>query len=586
MLAQKQILIPSIGAVTLTGADHLASGGEGAVYVKRGYAIKLYHNPVEAEKNGAADKIRLLSDIHHPFIVAPIGPVLDSKQAFVGYYMPLADGVPLVKTFTNAWRDLLGFDIKKTIKLVANMREAVSAAHSFGAIMADGNEMNYLAQDVLPKIIDVDSWQIGKFKASAQMLSIRDYHTPALSQASDWFAWGVVTFQVFTGIHPYKGTHPDFRRGDLETRMRSQASVFDQKVKLNSAVRGISDIPLSLRNWYEDVFQRGERSAPPANICAMTTASTPMKHRIVRGAAHQVTHTLIESFAGSIRHVSANGVVFYSDNGLLKGFDLRRNSLIGSVTTAQIDKVLKNRAALIRFGDGFVYLEIGVNAIAGTVIPSQRQATPMHTRIPELACLADRFIVFDDRVFAINPDSERGMLELSIETLGGRAVLSVKSVWPVAARSTRFYDGFGIMDALGMPFVIIPHDNTVQILRAAELVGYQVTGGFARSPNSVLISAVVRHSGKVVQLMLRQSGNMLQIAHERESELTEISVAMNNRGVIAMIEEDGELVVSQHSWAASKVVSDTSLSRMMSLFSMHDSIYYWLDAQVFRLNLA
>ena len=252
-----KVFMPGKGSVSLRPTDHLATGGEGAVYLKNGTIFKVFLDPQKAQASGMADKIALLSKFQHPFIVAPQDVLLDEKHNVIGYYMPQASGVPLMKTFTNSWRDLNAFTDTQSVKLVDNMRVAVQAAHDFGAVLVDANETNYLAEGVEPRIIDVDSWQVGRHKATAIMPSVRDYHAKSFDANTDWYSWGIVSFQVFTGIHPYKGTHPDFKKGDLEARMRANASVFDSRVRLNAAVRDFSCVPAPLLDWYERVFEQG-----------------------------------------------------------------------------------------------------------------------------------------------------------------------------------------------------------------------------------------------------------------------------------------------------------------------------------------
>ena len=243
-----RVVMPGKGEVMLRAQDHLATGGEGAVFQRAGMVYKLYLDPVAARARGMEEKIGLLAQLRHPSIVAPIDVLRDQQQALVGHYMPAAPGVPLIELCTNAWRNANGFGDDQAAQLVENMRAAVTAAHALPALMVDGNETNWLANGVEPRVIDVDSWQIGRFPATAMMATIRDYHGAQPSPAADWFAWGIVTFQVFTGIHPYKGSHPDFRRGDLEARMRANVSVFDPRTRLNAAVRHFAAIPAALRD--------------------------------------------------------------------------------------------------------------------------------------------------------------------------------------------------------------------------------------------------------------------------------------------------------------------------------------------------
>jgi hypothetical protein len=271
-----KILAENKGWVTLESRHVIAAGGEGTVYGRGDDAFKIYRQPRDL-----ADKIGLLKALDHPGIVAPQGILEDERGQFVGYWMRREAGEALPNLFANAWRHANGFGAAETETTAGAMREVVEFAHSRGALLVDANELNWLVGGVgtrkpasRPVAIDVDSWQIGRYPGTALMPSIKDWQASGFSQSTDWFAWGVVTFQLFTGIHPYKGTHPTFGRGDLEARMRANASIFDAGVRLSSAVRDPSAIPAGLLDWYRAVFRDGVRCPPPTRfgIAAAPTA--------------------------------------------------------------------------------------------------------------------------------------------------------------------------------------------------------------------------------------------------------------------------------------------------------------------------
>ncbi|MBC8742032.1 hypothetical protein F6X40_36445 [Paraburkholderia sp. UCT31] len=586
MAARTKIFIPGKGEFTLTEADHVASGGEGAVYVKKGYAIKLFFDPAKAQQHGMESKISQLSAIQHPFIVAPLGPVYDQAQTFIGYYMPMAKGEPLVKTFTNSWRDANRFEDTQAVELVGNMRDAVRAAHSLGALLVDGNEMNYLAEGVQPRIIDVDSWQIGKHKATALMPSIRDYHTPTFNQGSDWFGWGVVSFQVLTGIHPFKGTHPDFKKADLVGRMQANASVFDPKVKLNSAVRDLNRIPGALKDWYRDVFEKGVRTAPPASFVATVSATAPRTTRVVQSASGSVRHEKLVSLPGRIRHVSGAGVAFYDGAAGMEAFDLQRRARIVGLDDQKIAALFSNQACLVRHGLSHVFLARAGDQITGELLCVAGDPLPAVTALPPLALAANRLVVIDGRPFALNPGTEQGLIELAVDTLGPRVIATVKAVWPVPVQSTRFYDGVAIMDCLGKPFLVVPEGNAVHINRCPALASYRPISAFARRAGFVLVEALSTRDGQMYRLELRLNGVQYDIAREDVIDSPGMSTAINAKGILVAVFDDGEVTVANTLGAGQRVVPDGSVTKDMALFALPDGVAYFRDDTVYRLSLA
>lgn len=56
-----RVILPRKGEILLLPRDHLATGGEGAVYLKDGLVFKLYLDSAGARARGMEEKIRLLS---------------------------------------------------------------------------------------------------------------------------------------------------------------------------------------------------------------------------------------------------------------------------------------------------------------------------------------------------------------------------------------------------------------------------------------------------------------------------------------------------------------------------------------------
>lgn len=585
-MATKTIYLPGSGKLLLNDSDHLATGGEGAVYLKNGQAFKLYLDPAKARAMGLEDKIGLLTTLKHPAIVAPLGPVYDLKQDFIGYRMPEAKGVPLMTVFTTRWRDEHGFGDREAMELVANMREAVAAVHTLGALLVDGNEFNYLAQGTQPRLLDVDSWQIGRFTATAQMPSIRDYHQTGFTPESDWFAWAVVSFQVFTGIHPYKGTHPDFKKGDLSARMQANASVFDSRVRLNAAVRDFSAIPANLRNWYEGVFQHGARGVPPSPHAGTGTSVGPRQLRRVSHPGGVVKHEHVLGFSGPIRHISAIGVAFYQDEHGWHAYDVLRQQALSALSTTQVETLFSNQSALVRGQDHFVLLENKGDILEAQLVAGDRDPQPRAAAPARLPCRATKLVVFGNRVFALNNQNELGLSELDLTVLGGRLLLSVRSAWPILGQSTRFMDGFALMDALGTPFLVIPDDQGMVVRRAADLRDYRVIAGYARGADYLLVHAQSRQDGQLYRLSLDASQDPLRLLDRQAIDDPDLNAAQNARGVVVSFPAEGILSVSHRCSGTERRLQDNSLNNNLRLFALNDGIYYTLGADIYRLRLS
>lgn len=584
--ANLKVYVLGKGEFNLTPNDHIATGGEGSVFLKNNLIFKVFLDPSRAHANGMASKIQLLSKIKHPYIIAPYDLIFDSQHQMIGYYMPLADGIPLMKTFTNSWRDINTFGEKESIQLVENMREAVSAAHAVGAVMVDGNETNYLTSGVKPRIIDIDSWQVGPHKATAIMPSIKDYHAAQFDEGSDWFAWAIVTFQVFTGIHPYKGTHPNFKKGDLEGRMRSNVSVFDPLVKTNTAVRPFNCIPSNLLNWYERVFSNNERSMPPSAFFSASNQITPKRYHLRQAPAGAISHDKIYGFKGTIKHVSSNGICFYQDGLDMNAYDLYRKQDICKLEQSDIISIFANKAALIRYGEGFVLVSISNNSIQGKIIYGSKDPIPPNVATNQLPLSVSKLIVYGNRLFGLNPLSDKGMTEIKLLTLGSNIAIAVGESWPINMLSTKFFDGVAIMDCLGTPFLIVHGDTGVTIQKAKSLTNYKIANGFSRSIHRVWMHGVDRRDGKLYRIELKSTGNEFEKIDTRLIDDNEINIAVSTKGIAVRIEEDCSIEVQNTIGSGIRVVADTSISKEMQLFSMPDGIFYWAGSEIYKLQLS
>src|SRR5260370_27240623 len=176
------------------------------------------------------------------------------------------DAHVLCQLFNRAFRERHGITPEAMLRLVRKMREGVKHVHEHGILIVDLHEMNFLLDRALQEVlfIDVDSYQTPGFPATALMDSIRDRHAVHFSRETDWFSFGIVSFQMLIGIHPYKGKHTTL--DDLDARMRANISVLNPQVSLPKVCYPFSVIPPAYRDWYRAIFEEGKRVPPPDDL--------------------------------------------------------------------------------------------------------------------------------------------------------------------------------------------------------------------------------------------------------------------------------------------------------------------------------
>lgn len=312
MKADVQKILVQNQVVTLdNNNDYKAAGGQAVVYVKNGVAYKIYH---DSNDMIAEAKIRELSKLQRIEILSPKDIIYNMSKDQIGFTMAYIDDTEfLCQIFTKTFRDDKNITSQQIVDLVKNMQDSLKYIHSNNILVVDYNEMNFLLNKTFNTVyhIDVDSWQTKNFKAPVIMESVRDRTVPIgqYSELTDWFSWAIVTFQMYIGIHPFKGIHPKFKPAEFMKRMDLNISVFDKDVTLPDTCQPFSVIPKKHLEWYKAVFMKKERSIPPyADDVVVAAAVT----RIV-GSKGDFIVKLVAEVEEKIRGV----IIFHTDRYII-----------------------------------------------------------------------------------------------------------------------------------------------------------------------------------------------------------------------------------------------------------------------------
>ena len=442
------------GSIDLTDNDFLAEGGEGKIYVQGDRVCKIYTDP---NKVIAAAKLRELEALEHPNIIRPRELVLDKHNRPVGFVMQrVSNAVPLARLFTNDFRNRHGIAPEQTLKLVEAMRDTIKFIHDRRCLIVDGNEMNYLVEErdfTAPYFIDVDSYQTPGFPATVIMPSIRDWHAKQFSPLSDWFSFAVIACQLFVGIHPYKGTHPRFKKHDLEGRMKANASIFNKAVGLPSAVRDFGLIPSTWRDWFIALCEHGRREPPPQSAGVLQVL-----------AAQHVAHSS-EQIAVTLRRELAEAILgFRVWNGIEITFT-RTHIHIGKTAYERLafdqEVVLAPRT--------LTPLLLGTNA--GSL--QARNARTGETLAG--AFKAERILVVDNTLYTVHHGH---FTEIRVNEIGAKLLLSPGRVWKVPPHARTVLQSMLFLNVLGKSHLLLPfRPGSCQILATPELDGYRIIDG-------------------------------------------------------------------------------------------------------------
>ena len=458
--------------VRLTQAEFRAQGGQGAVYVKDGTAYKVYADPAHMIP---AAKIAALSALALPDIIKPQDVLTDARRAPVGYTMPgIAGGFVLCQTFPRAFRDREGLTPDLTLGLVRKLQEGVAHVHAQNILIVDLNEMNFLVDPAFQRVffLDVDSYQTPLFPATALMESVRDRHASAWNEGTDWFSFAVVSFQMFVGIHPYKGKHPALKT--LDERMDHNVSVLHPDVSVPAACLPFGVIPRLWRDWYHAVLDRGQRCPPPRGLVAAVFLPAAQAQRMVGSGLLHIEHKL-----------DCDGAIV--------------SYIVNIIVTTTAVYVNGRRQA-----DAAPGTKIGLSALNGLPVAATLEKGRVRlldlTRGVSIPCdiAAEQLTAARGRLYVKHGAA---LVEIGFLELPNRLLPQIKTVGAVLENATQLFEGVALQNLLGAWYAsLLAGRGLCHQVRLAELDGALVLD--ARLLGNVLMVVAAR-AGRYEKLVFR-----------------------------------------------------------------------------------
>lgn len=541
--------------ISLGNKEFIAQGGEGSVYAKGRTAYKIYLDPKRMIPLG---KIQELSVITSSRVIKP-ERVIYQDNSPVGYTMPFVRKTEaLCQLFTRSFKDQHRIDFDHIIHLVKDMRDTIDHIHSKNILIVDLNEMNFLVDNKFEEVffIDADSYQTKSFKATALMESVRDRHTPNyFNQGTDWFAFAVVTFQLFVGVHPYKGRHPKLK--GFDDRMNANVSVFSNDVKIPRNCYPIDVIPKGLKDWYFGVFQNTVREAPPVGF----DTSRPMMTIGISMVSASFDIQEVKRYDSKVLYYSRNyGVemVVTQDRVHSGGahIDVQKTPAVGCYGT-----------------DPYVVWRDGEDVRVAHVISRKESETTYR---------AEYLMTYQGRVF-IKYDSS--VLELNIINNNVKTIVTASEVASVLPGATKLFPGVAIQDMLGACVInIFPEVRNSYQYRLDELKGHQIIDA--------------RYDSGILMIMASQNGQFdrfIYIADNKDCKLVRkvddvnmsaINFVTLETGVCVAMDEQGmiEAFNIKHPEKI-KVVDDDSLQGDIKLFKSGSKAYFGQDNKLYSMSM-
>lgn len=537
-------------SVSLGQNEFLGEGGEGKLYVIGNTTYKIYS---DLNKMDPVSKLQELMDLSsHPNIICPKDLILEKKNnKVVGFTMDYVDGVSLCKLFTNDFLNRNNISPMMTTRLVENIIEEIVFIHDKNFLQVDGNETNYLVDNktfTTPKLIDVNSYQTPSFPATFLMPSIRDWHTNGFNKLSDWFSFAIISFQLFVGIHPFKGKHPNFKSNQMEDRMKQNISVLNKDVKVPSACRDFSYIPTEFRDWYFKLFEKGER-LPPPKVAGLLNIS-PVKVTVVQNTNNFEIQFLSEYEGTIVRHFN-----YFQESCTIT----TKHIIIGKTEVSpNIDKI---SVIFSTTDQSYILFKIKSGKLI-YFLSKTREVIETNINCSEM-------MVIENTLYVRNGGN---LIEISILEINNKTIVTPKTpVWNIMPHSSHVLGGFIFQSVLGKPYIIIPKpagisnkNSSCQIIQIPELEGFRVLEG--KHDNGICM-IIGQKGNKYYRFIFKICENKAYL-FMKDEDCSQINFVTLDNGVTVMIDDDDTVKVFHNNikQTSMKEIKDPMINSSMSLF--------------------
>lgn len=549
--------------ITLTDKQYKAAGGEAAVYVHGGNAYKLYHDP--DHKMLPQKKMQELSVIPNSQVVIPQQVVYDATSAKpLGYTTKfINDAEPLLKLFTRTFKDDNNISYQMINNLVKEMQVVVADVHSAKCLIVDLNELNVLAKidasTIEPWFIDTDSYLTPSFRATAIMDSVRDrrvskydskgtlHYNP--DEMSDWFSWAVLTFWLYTNIHPFRGAHNNYKPRDKQKQMDDGISVFHPGVRTPPSVNDFKIIPKRHLEWYKNIFLKNDRSVPPLADSSVPLM-VPTQIITIRGT-DKITVSEVHAFSEAIVSVHQFMGIYYVAT---KKHIYASKKQIGNVTGKKTLICNANDGTPIvatQVGTQITFTEVASSVATGTI-----SSTDMFTR--------------NGAIYTI---TNAKMVENSFTAFGTKVIHRITELENISVTSARVYDGCIIQDLLGKKFLVIPYKLRSSFSKhIPQLDGYRIVDAKSDKTVTVIVAEKKGVYDRFI-IVFDRKYTEFKVRVENDIAYDTINFAVMDNGLCVLLANPDEIQLFSTA-DQYETLTDPPFDATMKLFTTPDGIFF------------
>jgi len=547
--------------IQLTPTDFIAQGGEGITYGKGDYVYKIALDPLKVMPMAKMDELAVLS---YDNIMRPLDFIYDKRgKVVIGHVMEWCQSdFPIAALFSNRFKKKRKIDLTILSSLLESIQETTVRIHERGCLIVDGNEYNYLVHPVTWStafFIDVDSYQTSSFPATAIKPNIQDPHTPTFSELTDWFSFGIIICQLFTGMHPYyDGDHPRYH-SDMNRRMLANASIFGPDISLAPG-SDLGLLPSEYRTWMEKVFEKGKR-LPPPHVAGSLQLSQVTTH-IVQGSDQFVIEEVRDYGEEVLSHWQYGGrdIVETANYWWLDDYKRERQGSHALLFNEQL-------STFVYFGrDSHNKLKVFTDRTDIKVI------SPALSIREVMVVYGQPFVVQKGKIVL-----------LGLSVLGATLVVTVTSSWKILPNS---FIGEEVLssDILGVPCLHIPASRSCRSSHIPELVGCKIAA-VRRMRNVVVVLAT--KEGETFHYILKFTDSFDKyVARKDVTPYNELNFVVLDTGLVVRIAKGGrlELFRSSYDHKEISIIEDRAIETTMQLSNRGSVASFFRDSRLYTIK--
>lgn len=548
--------------ISLSQKDFVIKGGEGKIFKRGNTAYKIYE---DLTKMIPPAKIRDLETLEDPKILKPKDLITNSKKQNVGFTMNwMEDHIALYQLFTNSFRENNSIENDMVIQLVENMKHLIQYVHSKKCLIVDINELNCLVNNnfITPYLINVNAWQTPRYGATTIMPSIRDWSTDTFSELTDWFSFAVISFQLFIGMHPFKGKHRGYRKNDFVNRVRDSVSVFNSSVTLSSTTRDFNLIPDAYKDWYYRIFENGDRFGPP--VTPGDTHPFPVVDKLVPNTSSCEIKLIFEVDDKIIYH--------HPDLNITK----TKDKIYLGKTNYKISQ-----------GDEIIFTPLERLPILVKIINDQVQfkLLPIGFNLKPISLTASDMMIVDNHLYLKNKEK---LIEVDFKIINQTVLPSIKTVCKLEALSSKLYSNVVYQNILGKAYLCIPNQSAQNyyIKAIPELNDFKIIE--VKYQNKVCM-LIVYYKNKYHRIVLIFNNKHDQYTYQiiNDVDYVTLNFIVLDNGICINITEDDIIKIfpNQIDKTYIKSIEDPNINNTMKLCKDGINIKFYKDNKVYSMKM-